>query len=85
MLSARRIYDMNLPHRAVTVYCYLCDRANKQRECFPSVRTIAEDLHLSKRTVFRALNDLENAQLITRTERRRVHGGKSSTLYRIQD
>lgn len=22
MLSARRIYDMNLPHRAVTVYCY---------------------------------------------------------------
>ena len=54
----RRIYDLGLPHRAVTVYCYLCDRSNKQGECFPSAKTIAQDLSLSRRTVFRALHEL---------------------------
>ncbi len=84
MIVPERIYDENLPHRAVSVYCYLCGRANKKGECFPSVRTVAEDLHISKRTVFRAISDLEHAGLLTRTARRRVHGGRSSSLYKIK-
>ena len=39
---------------------------------------------LSKSTVFRALNDLENAGLIEREERYRISGGRSSTLYRVK-
>ena len=30
------------------MYMYLSNRANKNRECYPSVRTIAEDLHVQK-------------------------------------
>ena len=67
------------------VYMYLSNRANKNKECFPSVRTIAEDLHLSKSTVFRALNDLETAGLITREKRFRTSGGRSSTLYKLKE
>ena len=77
------IYTMDLPSRAVVVYCYLCERANKNGECFPAVKTIAADLHLSKSTVFRALADLEKAGLLTRKHRHRTSGGLSSNLYRI--
>ena len=63
---------------------YVSNRAGKKKECFPSVKTIAKDLRLSKSTVFRALNDLENAGLIEREERYRISGGRSSTLYRVK-
>ena len=33
------LYQMDLPHRAVAVYTYLHDRANKNGECWPSVKT----------------------------------------------
>ena len=52
--------DPDLPHRARTVYMYLRDRAGGG-SCWPGVKTIARDLHLSPRTVQRALNDLEHA------------------------
>ena len=85
MIVARRIYDLGLPHRAVTVYCYLCDRANKNGECFPSAKTIALDLSLSRRTVFRALKDLERSGLIEKKQRIRTSGGISSNLYKLTD
>ena len=83
MIVPSSIYDRNLSHRAIAVYCYLCDRANGNGECYPSTRRIASDLRISRRTVFRALNELENAGLITRQKRRRAAGGCSSNLYRI--
>lgn len=85
MIVSRRIYDLGLPHRAVAVYCYLCDRADKNGECFPSAKTIALDLSLSKRTVFRALNELENNGLIEKKQRIRKSGGISSNLYKLTD
>jgi len=46
--------DPDLPHRARTVYMYLRDRAGGG-SCWPGVKTIARDPHLSPRTVQRAL------------------------------
>ena len=57
----------DLPHRARTVYMYLRDRAGGG-SCWPGVKTIARDLHLSPRTVQRALNDLERAGYIQRRD-----------------
>jgi predicted transcriptional regulator len=79
----RIVYDHDLPHRAVAVYMYLRDRANKEGKCFPSIQTIKTDLKLSKSTVIRALHDLEQAGLITKEERWRTNGGRSSTLYAL--
>ena len=42
--------DPDLPHRARTVYMYLRDRAGGG-SCWPGIKTIARDLHLSPRTV----------------------------------
>ena len=66
--------DPDLPHRARTVYMYLRDRAGGG-SCWPGIRTIARDLHLSPRTVQRALNDLEHAGYI-----RRENGSRTSNM-----
>ena len=52
-----------LSHRAKTVYMYLHDRSDAAGACWPGVKRIASDLKLSRRTVQRALGDLEQAGL----------------------
>ncbi|RGH34644.1 helix-turn-helix domain-containing protein [Ruminococcus sp. AM43-6] len=84
MILPRRIYDLGLSHKAVSVYCYLANRADKNGECFPSVRRIAEDMNLSKCTVFRAFNELEENGLLERFPRYHPQGGRRSSLYRIK-
>ena len=74
--------DPDLPYRARTVYMYLRDRAGGG-SCWPGVKTIAHDLHLSPRTVQRALNDLERAGYIQRQRRHRENGSCTSNLYII--
>ncbi len=77
------IYRSDLPHRAVSVYTYLADRANKNGECWPAIPTISNDLKLSQSTVRRALQDLREARLLETEQRYRTKGGKSSLLYRL--
>ena len=77
------LYQMDLPHRAVAVYTYLYDRANKNGECWPSLNTIADDIKLSPATVRRAIKDLRNAGFVTTQQRYREHGGKSNLLFEI--
>lgn len=79
------LYRMDLPHRAVSVYIYLYDRANKNGECWPAIPTIAKELKLSQSTVRRALKDLIKAGLITTEQRYREKGGKSSLLYKMRN
>lgn len=84
MSRYRFIYKMDLSHRAVSVYIYLSDRANKNGECWPAIPTIASELKLSQSTVRRALNDLRKAGVIETSQRYREKGGKSSLLYKIK-
>ena len=77
------LYQMDLPHRAVAVYTYLYVRANKNGECWPSVKTIAGDIKLSPATVRRAIKDLKKAGFVTTQQRYREHGGKSSLLFML--
>ncbi len=85
MRYKREIYEYKLPHRAVAVYMYLSNRMGKNKDCYPSVKRVSDELKLSKSTVFRALNDLENAGLIERFPRFRDSGGRSSNLYSMKN
>ena len=78
------LYRMDLSHRAVSVYTYLFDRANKNGECWPSIPTIAKDLKISSSTVRRALKDLRKEGLIETEQRYRAKGGNSSLLFKIK-
>lgn len=78
------LYRMELPHRAVAVYIYLADRANKEGRCWPAVPTIAREIKLSEATVRRAIKDLRRAGLIETEQRYRTKGGKSSLLFQLK-
>ena len=82
-MRKREIYETGLPHRAVAVYLYLEDRANKEGTCYPAIGTIAKDLHLSSCTVKRAIRDLEQNGFIKKKQRWRENGGRSSLLFEI--
>lgn len=77
------LYAAGLPHRAVSVYMYLFERANREGSCFPSMSTIARELGLSLSTVKRAVADLKNGGFLTTERRKRANGGNSSLLYRL--
>ena len=78
------IYAAELPHRAVTVYMYLKNRSNANGDCWPAVKTIARDLHLSRATVPRAIRDLERSGWLVKEHRWRENGSSSSNLYKIK-
>lgn len=83
MAYDKKIYEAELPHRAVAVYLYLKDRANKEGTCYPAIGTIARELHLSVSTVKRAISDLEENGFIRKKQRWRDNGGRSSLLFEI--
>lgn len=83
MRKFTELYRMDLPHRAIAVYIYLADRANKDNVCWPSIPTIAKELKLSESTTRRALGDLRKAGLIQTKQRYRENGGNSSLLYTL--
>ena len=84
MINVTKLYRMELPLRAISVYIYLADRANKERECWPAIPTIAKELKLSESTTRRALNDLRKAGLIGTEQRYRENGGNSSLLFSVK-
>lgn len=78
------IYAADVPSRAVTVYMCLKDHANKAGQCFPAINTVARETGLSRSTVKRAIRDLEQTGFLTRSQRWREQGGKSSNLYTVK-
>lgn len=83
MRNFAHLYKMDLPHRAIAVYIYLADRANKDGICWPAIPTIARDLKLSESTTRRALHDLRKAGYLKTEQRFRENGGNSSLRYKL--
>jgi len=80
----RELYETELPYRAIAVYCYLKDRANQEGQCFPAIGTIARELTMSRKTVERAIQDLERSGFIKKEQRWRTNGGRSSLLFTVK-
>ena len=72
-------WKADMPTGRKFVLLSLCDNANDQGECYPSVATIAERCSMGVRTVQGHIADLESAGLLARHER----GGRS-TVYKIK-
>ena len=75
------LYCMDLPHRAKLVYLYLYDRKNKDNVTWPGLNTIARELSLSRSTVKRAIQNLEQAGLIRKEAHYRQNGSATSNRY----
>lgn len=63
---------------------YLKSMSASKGECWPSIKTIAVDLGLSKGTVKRAIADLEKHGYIEKEYRHRDNGSFTSNLYRMK-
>ena len=63
---------------------YLRDRGDAHQKCWPSIKTIAADLHLSRSTVKRALGELEQHGYLERLPCYRPNGSSTSNLYTVR-
>ena len=64
MIVPEKIYRLKLTSTEINVYQYLCSRANKQGECFPSQTTIAKAVNMNRSTVNQAIKRLEGKKLL---------------------
>ena len=81
MSKLQFLYATDLPHRAKLVYIYLLDRADKEGKAWPGLNTIAKELSLSRSTVKRAIQDLEQAELLKKEAHYRENGSATSNRY----
>lgn len=81
MTDLKRIYQSELPNRAIAVYLYLRGRANKEGVCWPAIPTMARELKMSQSTIRRALRDLVQEGFLVIEERQRDSGADSSNKY----
>lgn len=73
-----------VPTEVIPTYCCLADYANNRTGlCFPKMKTLAQILNRSARTIQRHLHLLRELGLIEFVERRRYRGRFSSYLYRV--
>jgi len=68
----------SLPSGQKMVLLALCDNANDQGECYPSISTIAEKCSMSERSVFYHISTLENLGILCKKTR----NGRS-TIYHL--
>lgn len=71
-------WKASIPAGRKMVLLALCDNANDQGECYPSISMLAEKCSMSERSVFNHIADLESGGLIVRKNR----AGRS-TIYTI--
>lgn len=79
----KQAYESSLKSRTLPVLIYLIDRSNKELTCFPSISTMAKQLHISVSTVKRALRELEAEGYIKKDSRYRSNQGQTSNLYTL--
>lgn len=79
----KRAQDSDLKSRAILVLQYMLNRINKERTCFPSIKTIAKKVHISISTVKRALKELVEKGFVKKIERfvKEKNGAQTSNLY----
>ncbi len=69
----------------ITLYICLKKFANKDNQCFPSLRKLTKISKMSKRKVQETLKELEEKRVINIENRVAINGGKHSNLYTLCD
>lgn len=77
------IFELDLNEKEIIVYMYLCSCSNKDNECYPSIRQIAEACGIGQTSVKAAIKELLDKNFILKINQFREDGGKRNNLYRI--
>lgn len=65
------------------VFLAICDNANDEGICYPSLDTIQTKTSISRPTVIKIINKLVDLNLLIKTQRARKTGGRYSSLYLV--
>lgn len=85
MTDLKKLYQSELPSRAIAVYLYLRGRANREGLCWPAMPTMARELKMSESTIRRALRDLVREGFLVIEERQRKSRADSSNKYILKN
>ena len=79
------VFDENMLSciQTIGVYSFLCRCADGDGKSFPSYDTIAAKCHIDRRTVSKALKELQEKKLLKKENRTRADGGNTSNLYTL--
>lgn len=84
-LATAAVFDTRLDCGPLRVLAALATYADENGHCYPAVSTIANRLHLSRRTVQRHMRDLEALGYLVRHFQYRIKGGgNASNSYTLQ-
>ena len=83
-MVSNQIFDLELKPRDFFVYCCLLRHSdNKNGSCFPSRRVIAKECGIDRKTVDYAIENLSDLGLVTKIQRHRENGTRTSNLYYV--
>ena len=77
------ILDKTITHAELRVFSLLCSYADKNGECYPSQKTLADQLGIAREGMNRHIKSLEKTGWIKSVQRFRDDGSKRSKLYKI--
>lgn len=69
IVSQEVLQDPELSIQAKGLYSLLCTYADKNRECFPSINTLADHCNKSVRSISYLISELKNKKYLTRDGR----------------
>lgn len=77
----RDVMKMDINVYSKAVYCLLMSYKGDKNACFPSIKTITEDLRISKSTVVRSIKELELVGLVHVTRGKKENGDNEVNTY----
>jgi hypothetical protein len=83
MIPRDLLWDRDVTRNAKIVYLGLSARINRAQQCWPSQRTLADDLGIARSSVQEGVEELEAAGVIRTDPRSREDGSTTSTLYTL--
>jgi len=69
IVHADIVQDPGLSLRAKALYALLCTFLDKERRCYPSIKTLSELAGVNRRTVERIIKELEEKEHVRREGR----------------
>lgn len=80
-----KAFKANLPPSSKLLLIALCDYANDDGICYPSLKTIRSKVNLGKTNITYILKSFELLNVIERSQRKRENGSYTSTVYTIRN
>lgn len=80
-----KAFEADLAPTPKIVLIALCDYANDEGRCFPSLATLSTKTNVKKTNLTYILKAFEALKVVSRTTRKRNNGSNASTIYQIKN